>query len=234
MDNYDSLKPVMPQDGAEVDWVCLTDSVPLAMAAQERPVPDGTGGERLALMHPTGWEIIPYQRLKGEHPNRAAKAPKTHPRLFTHAPASVWLDASFRVVSPRLVVDTLTIAHERGPGIAQFVHPWRRCAIEEGMYSAELPKYADERTKLLRQIMTYTEQGMPQDWGLWATGVIARHHTHEVTVWGQRWARQIADHSYQDQVGHAFTCWKMGLRPAPLPGNHLGNQWLAYEGSGRH
>ena len=234
MDDYDVLQPVLAQDGADVQWVCLTDSTTLAMEADERLIPDDHRGERLALVHPTGWEIIPYRRLEGEHPNRAAKAPKTLPRLFTSRDASVWLDASFRVVSPRFVVDTLTIAHEQGPGIAQFRHPWRDCAMEEALYSMELPKYAGEFRRLADQMHSYRREGMPPHWGLWATGVIARHHTHDLTVWGQRWARQIADHSYQDQVSHAYVCWKTGIRPADLPGNHLGNQWLEYHGSGRH
>jgi len=234
MDEYDTLQPTLPQDGADVQWVCLTDSVRLAMESSEKLIPDGTRGERLALVHPTGWEIIPYRRQPGEHPNRAAKAPKTHPTMYTDAPASVWLDASFRVVSPRLVVDTLAIAGAGPSGIAQFVHPWRNCLFDEARESVRLPKYRDQIEALTLQESAYAHAGMPRNWGLWATGVIARHHEHDVIRWGQRWAREIADHSYQDQVSHPFVCWKTGLRPADLPGNHLGNQWLEYHGSGRH
>lgn len=225
MDDYDTLKPVLPQDGADVNWVCLTDSAEII---------NGSRWDERGLMHPTGWEILAYERPADEHPNRAAKRPKLHPAMYTGAPASVWLDASFRVVSPRFVVDTVTLAAESEHGIAQFRHPWRDCFFDEAAASCVLPKYAHEVPLIMQQADAYTEAGMPRHWGLWATGVIAREHRPEVLSWGLEWARQISVNSYQDQISHPFSLWRAGLRPVDLPGNHLGNQWLAYEGSARH
>jgi hypothetical protein len=233
MDDYDTLKPVLPQDGADVHWVCFTDSTQLRDEAVRGPVvrPDGFYVEGV-LTHPTGWEIIYYNRPGGEHPNRAAKLPKVVPGFFTHAGASVWVDASFRIVSPRLVVDTLSAAETTG--IAQFRHPWRDCLYDEVEASMALPKYADEVPRLVQQRDGYNYVGMPRHWGLWATGVIARHHTRPVLDWGQLWGTEINAHSYQDQISHPYALWRSDLRPADLPGTHLGNAWLAYEGSGRH
>lgn len=175
-----------------------------------------------------------YNRAADEHPNRAAKLPKVAPAMFTDAPASVWIDASFQVVSPRFVVDTVTIAHEAPSGIAQFVHPWRNCLFDEVNESRCLPKYAGERAVLDWQAQVYADAGMPRNWGLWATGVIAREHRPEVIRWGQRWAAEIRAHSYQDQVSHPYVSWVCDLRPASLPGTHFVNPWLQYEGSARH
>lgn len=235
MDDYDSLKVICPQDGAEVNWVCLTDSKEIrddAEAYTERLVESGT--VLAGLHHPTGWEVIYYDRPADEHPNRAAKRPKMHPGMYTGAPASVWLDASFRVTSRRFVVDTITMATASPSGIAQFRHPWRDCYFDEAAASCVLPKYADEVPLIMQQADAYVEAGMPRHWGLWATGVIARIHTRPVLDWGMAWARQINANSYQDQISHPYTLWKHGLRPVDLPGNHFGNPWLAYEGSGRH
>lgn len=234
MDNYDTLKPILPQDGADVRWTCLTDSAQLTAEASEQLVPDGDRGEQLALVHPTGWEIVPYHRPPGEHPNRAAKAPKVNPGLFTDRHVSVWLDASFRVVSNHFVRDMAAHAAGSHSGVAQFRHPWRGCLFDEIKASLELPKYAGEAQVLQRQQTVYLDASMPRNWGLWATGVIARYHTDEVLAWGAFWGREIAQHSYQDQVSHPFACWRYDTRPADLPGNHLGNRWLSYEGSGRH
>lgn len=234
MNDYDTLKPTLPQDDADVRWVCLTDSAALLAEAEERLVPDGHRGEYLALVHPTGWELMPYHRPPGEHPNRAAKAPKVNPGMFTDRLHSVWLDASFRVVSPRFAADMVAAADGSRDGVAQFRHPWRDDCMEEAMFSIGLPKYAGEADRIDRQWRAYREAGMPSAWGLWATGVIARHHTDEVLAWGAFWGREIVQHSYQDQVSHPFACWRHGIRPADLPGTHLGNEWLAYEGSGRH
>lgn len=235
MDEYDTLKPVLPQDGADVNWLCLTDSKRIRDEAEIYTNEDtGHGVYVQGLKHPTGWEIIWYDRPADEHPNRAAKRPKMHPGMYTGAPASVWVDASFRVLSPRFVVDTVTIAAESAHGIAQFKHPWRDCYFEEAAVSCVLPKYADEVPALLRQADAYVEAGMPRHWGLWATGVIARIHTRPVLDWGMAWARQIDAYSYQDQISHPYTLWKHGLRPVDLPGNHFGNPWVEYAGSGRH
>ena len=235
-DDYDTLKPVLPQDGADVEWICVTDSRKLAEEAAlvARPVIEPDAYYVTApLVHPTGWEIR-YQPRPDLHPNRAAKLPKVRPGHYTSRAASVWLDASFRVTSPRLVVDTLTYASEYGGGIAQFRHPWRDCLYDEAVTSIGLPKYAGEADRIDRQWRAYREAGMPYNWGLWACGVIARAHRADVLRWGDAWGDEIEQHSYQDQVSHPYSLWRAGLRPADLPGNHLGNQWLSYEGSGRH
>jgi hypothetical protein len=235
MDSYDTLKPICPQVGVEVDWVCLTDSVKIRDEAEIYTNEDaGRGVYVQGLKHPTGWQIIYYARGAYEHPNRAAKRPKIYPGMYTGSPASVWVDASFRVLSPRFVIDTITIAGESADGIAQFKHPWRDDYRDEADASLMLPKYADEQGLIRRQADAYDHAGMPRHWGLWATGVIARIHTRPVLEFGRMWGKQIDAYSYQDQISHPYTLWRHGLRPVDLPGDHFHNAWLAYEGSGRH
>lgn len=207
-DSYDVLKPVLPQTGVDVDWVFVTDALPSG-------VPD------------LGWRVI-YQPRLGVHPNRAAKAPKYRPWEYTDAEASIWVDASFRVVSEAFAVEALAYADP----IAQFVHPWRECLFAEAEESAGLPKYAGEPS--LEQAAHYAERGHPENWGLWATGVIARRHTDAVRELGARWAFETEMWSFQDQISQPFALREAGLRPSALPGSHLATPWLAYEGSARH
>jgi hypothetical protein len=234
-DDYDTLKPVMPQDGADVDWVCFTDSVQLRDEAARRPVirPESNYVDSV-LVHPTGWEIVWVPRPADGHPNRVAKTPKVLPGFFTDAPASVWLDASFRVVSPTFVRDVVDHATASPSGVAQFKHPWRSCTYDEAEESIRLPKYRDEAATIDLQALHMLKEGMPRGWGLWATGVIARLHTRKILDWGTDWGTEIGRYSYQDQISHPFTCWRHGIRPADLPGTHLANRWLQYEGSARH
>lgn len=209
---YDTLKPVMPQSGLDVDWVLVTD---------DTSIRSGT----------LGWRVVHLPR-PGMHPNRAAKYPKLHPWEFTSAARSVWLDASFRVMSPDFVDGALAYAPSANP-IAQFVHPWRDCVYAEAGESARLAKYAGE--DFGPQVKDARAEGHPEHWGLWATGVIARQHDDlRVGDLGQDWADLIDRFTFQDQVSQPVALRSAGLRPAALPGTHFANPWLTYEGSERH
>ncbi|MEH0542992.1 DUF616 domain-containing protein [Streptomyces sp. B21-105] len=212
-DSYDDLKPVLPQVEAGVDWVFVTDDPVLGAKSSH-----------------LGWRVV-FEPREGVHPNRAAKHPKYEPWRYTDAPVSVWVDASFRIVSDRFAVEATAGLTDVEP-IAQFVHPWRDCLYAEAKESAGLAKYAGE--PVLEQADHYSEMGHPENWGLWATGVIARHHTDAVRELGARWLHETYQWSFQDQISQPYALRVMGLRPSALPGNHLATPWLAYEGSARH
>lgn len=209
-DGYDTLKPVQPQKDIDVEWICVTDGA---------PHPDAEAAE--------GWTLV-YEPHNGVHPNRAAKRAKFAPWEYTSADASIWIDASFKVVSGRFAVEVLALADP----IAQFAHPWRDCLFEEAAASALLPKYSGE--PIIKQGSYYRARGHPEHWGLWAAGVIARRHTDKVRQLGAAWAHEVNVWSFQDQVSQPYALRMVGLRPATLPGSHLANAWLKYEGSGRH
>lgn len=205
---YDALKPPLPQTGVDVEWILVTDTMPDAEQA-------------------AGWTIV-HEPHPGIHPNRAAKHAKFRPWEYTDAPASIWVDASFRVTSTEFAADALKHAEP----IAQFAHPWRDCLYLEADASLLLAKYEGE--PIGEQAHYYRALGHPEHWGLWAAGVIARQHTIEVQRLGMAWTHEVNLWSFQDQVSEPFALRKAGLRPAALPGTHFVNPWLAYEGSGRH
>lgn len=205
-DAYDTVKPVLAQAGVEVDWVLVTDREP----ADAR-----------------GWRVVVEPR-PDVLPVRAAKAPKFEPWKYTDAPASIWIDASFRVVSP----DFATSAMEYATPIAQFVHPWRSCLYDEAIEIAALGM--DPEGAAAWQTKRYREAGHPTGWGLWASGVIARRHTAAVKRMGAAWAREVESGSARDQVSQPYVLRQAKLKPVALPGTHLANPWLKYEGSGRH
>lgn len=209
-DGYDELKPTLPQKDVSVDWVLVTDDEALKDTPAVR-----------------GWRVV-YEPRPGVHPNRAAKHPKYEPWKYTAADRSVWVDASFRIISETFAAEALAHADP----IAQFQHPWRDCLYAEAKESAGLAKYAGE--PVLEQADSYRQAGHPEGWGLWATGVIARQHTDAVRELGVRWLAETYEWSFQDQISQPFALRETGLRPAVFPGNHLATPWLAYEGSARH
>ena len=211
-DGYDELKPLLPQAGVDVEWICVHDGVP----------PDAVAAQ--------GWTLV-YEPREGVHPNRAAKHPKYEPWKYTDAPVSRWVDASFRIMSDRFAVEATAGLTDVEP-IAQFQHPWRDCLFAEAKESAGLAKYAGE--PVLEQAESYRTAGHPEGWGLWATGVIARRHTEAVRKMGWLWLAETYRWSFQDQISQPFALREKGLRPTAFPGSHLATPWLAYEGSGRH
>lgn len=172
-----------------------------------------------------GWRILVVPRTC--HPNLAAKQAKACPWVFTQADSVVWIDGSFRVTSPTFVCDVLELADP----IAQFVHPWRSCVYDEAEVSIGMPKYAG--LPCLEQVERYREFH-PTYWGLWASGVIARHRCQVVEEFGRRWLDECEQWTFQDQLSEAPMLNLHGLRPTELPGNHLANEWLSFEPSGEH
>lgn len=207
-DRYDTVKPVLEQAGVDVEWILVTDTFPDAEAAQ-------------------GWTVV-HEPRPDMLPVRAAKAPKFEPWKYTDAPASIWVDASFRVVSPDFAAGVMGYATP----IAQFVHPWRSCLYDEAIEIAALGKDPDGAAAW--QTKRYREAGHPTGWGLWASGVIARRHTAAVKRMGAGWAREVESGSARDQVSQPYVLRQAKLKPVALPGTHLANPWLKYEGSDRH
>jgi len=205
---YDVLKPVLWQEGLDAEWVLVTD---------DGSIPDGH----------LGWRVV-YEPRPGVPPARAAKHPKFRPWEYTDAPASVWIDGSIRVTSPRFAAAALASADP----IAQFAHPDRDCIYTEAEVAAAIPRYAGE--PIVEQAASYREAGHPEHWGLWAATVIARRHTDDVQVLGEVWTAEVDRWSYEDQISQPVILRNLGLRPAVLPGYYRANQWLRLEASGKH
>jgi len=212
--NYDVIKPVLPQDGADVEWILVTD---------DEQVPDGY----------LGWHVI-REPHPGMDPMRAAKKPKLRPWLYTDAPASIWIDGSYRVLSPSFATDVMACARP----LAQFPHSDRTCLFDEAAVSPGIPKYAGE--PIAEQAAWYRTRGHPERWGLWSTSAIARVHTAQVRDMGRRWQAETDLWSTQDQVSQPYVLRLTGLRPALLPGlgdglpAYRSSRWLRLEASGEH
>lgn len=208
-DNYDTLKPVVAQSNVEVEWILVTDVQP---------------------EDSLGWTIVVEPR-PNLNPKTASKPPKTTPWKYTDSDSSIYIDASFRIISPTMVYDMMVMLSEENP-IAQWVHPWRNCCYDEARYCMDLGKYAGQPLK--EMIHRYMQHGHPAHWGLWASGCIARKHTPAIKQFGLDWQNEINHYGFQCQVSEPSCLRVNGLRPISLPGTHFANPWMQYEASGRH
>lgn len=164
-----------------------------------------------------GWTTV-VEQADGD-PRMQAKRPKCLPWEYADADFSLWLDAS--------LVPTVNVALSVcADGMTQHRHIERNDFLDEAHASVPNAKY--DRYPVLKQADTYLAEGMPRQWGLYCTGLIGRPHTEAVREHGRLWWDEIRRWSTQDQVSHPYCCWKLGIRPIPLPGHVLRNRSVWY------
>jgi hypothetical protein len=179
-----------------------------------------------------GWQNCVIHEIPHVHPRLAAKVAKCDPtRFMFDCPTEtvVWLDASAHVRNSQRFADVVN-AFSAHDAIAQFVHPDRSDIAEEAFVSATMEKYKSQ--KVCQQAALYKRRGLPDDWGLWATGMIVYHpNAFDLGSFGNAWLAEQVAWTYQDQISEPYLLWLAGYRPAPLPGNLRDNgfvEWMPH------
>lgn len=200
--DYDELVDPPVQDGVD-DYVAVVD--------RHHP------GTRL-------WRQVIEPRTH-MHPRLAAKVAKCRPDWYTDCGRTVWIDGGARLLHQ----GAAQWAAEHGP-FAQFVHPERQDIEAEAMVSAGMRKYADQ--PVLEQVAYYKKLGMPDNFGLWATGMIVRDNTFNSPgrLMGEMWMAEQIRWTYQDQLSWPFLLWRSVFRPSPLGGALWGNPHVQFTG----
>ena len=146
-------------------------------------------------------------------PRRTARRCKALPhRYMPDADAWIWVDSNIRErVPPQVLMDYCA-----GDLCAQ-KHWKRRCVYPEIAACLTLDK--GDPTQLREQAVRFRKAGMPDNWGLAATGVLIRRNTARAQALNEAWWSEIARGSARDQVSFAYTCWRLGMRWDVLPGD---------------
>jgi hypothetical protein len=165
-----------------------------------------------------GWEVVvePRPHL---HPNVAAKIPKFLPARYCDDRYVIWMDAN-TIAGPQLVERTLIALTGGETGvaswIAQFPHPLRDCIYDEVGASRGAPGLAKYDGQMMEeQVAQYRAVGMPEHWGLWATGVIGSRPQAQLDF-RREWLEQVVLWSMQDQLSQPFLLWRHHVRPVPI------------------
>ena len=187
------------------------------------PVPEGVDDAVLITDTPvrSGWRNV--VEPSGEHPRMAAKRPRCRPDLYTDCDASLWIDGSVHVLDDRFV----RLVRERlsQHDIVLWDHPEDRdCFLQEAQHCHDWPKYRDG--PLLEQAQHYLDEGMPEHFGLWATGSIARRHTDRMRALGDAWLDEMKRWTIQDQVSLPYLLWRDGIVPGTFGIDQLDNDMV--------
>lgn len=187
------------------------------------PVPEGVDDAVLITDVPvrSGWRNI--VEPSEVHPRLAAKRPRCRPDLYTDCEASLWMDGSVHVLDGRflrLVREQLS-QHE----LVLWDHPEERdCFLQEANHCHDWPKYREG--PLLQQAAHYLSEGMPEHFGLWATGSIARRHSDGMQRLGDAWLSEMERWTIQDQVSLPYLLWREGIVPGTFGLDQLDNDMV--------
>ena len=184
-----------PVNAGNTRFICFTD---------ERPDPPSAT-----------WEIEVRPAKRGT-PRMDAKWFKMNPHdALPGCDLSIWIDGSIRLTSAEEFV-RMCLAAVDGNGIAFYAHPERQDIYKEVEESRKLPqKYGGEPME--EQVASYRSEGLPDDHGLWAGGIIVRdHRVPWVRELNERWLGECEQWSIQDQLSLPYVFWKLERRPAEI------------------
>lgn len=183
------------------------------------------------------WNIVCVDFIYRD-PRRTARLFKCLPHmLFPNHEVSFWIDGNFEVSDAFFEF----AGQHHNDGLLCFQHPARDCLYQEA--KACLSKGKDDAALIRRQIGRYRHDGMPEHYGLIASGVLVRrHHDDNVIRLCFEWLREINDYSVRDQLAFPFVAWKLGIKyslfsksMARAPGLRYRphSKWIFYDRRGR-
>jgi hypothetical protein len=187
------------------------------------PVPEGVDDAVLVTDVPvrSGWRNV--VEPSGAHPRLAAKRPRCRPDLYTDCEASLWMDGSIHVLDHRFVA--LVRGQLEEHEVVLWDHPEDRdCFLEEARHCHDWGKWPDE--PILAQADHYLAEGMPEHFGLWATGSIARMHTDRMKSLGDAWLAEMQRWTIRDQISLPYLFWRAGIRPGTFGIDQLDNDMV--------
>ena len=174
------------------DYICFTDLNPEDLKS-EVPLKDSI------------WEIRhpPGSNTDGAKFSRQIKI--LHDQYLPDYKLSLYIDTRFRTsinvdrfVKANLINDIAVMTHNR-----------RTCLYKEAEYLLHMPEYAKISDVIRKQVAFYKSVGMPEDYGLWAPGIMIRRHGVEKLFQMMRmWYEQMALYSPRDQLSFAYSKWR--------------------------
>jgi hypothetical protein len=178
-DGIDDLLPPLTHR-PEYEYVCFTD----------RPFKSKS------------WKMRPLLK-KLDDPRRTARYHKTLGCNEIDADMTLWQDGKIQLsADPDRLFSQLN-----GSAVALFRHPKRDCAYREGVRVIHLRKSDPMLVKT--QMRAYHEEGHPENWGLFETGVVAR--SRQAQKLNKLWWEQIEEFTERDQISLPFVLRKHSI-----------------------
>ncbi len=181
--DYDELHEPLVID-PKVDYICFTDQANIKSDVWKIKHVENNANIDLRLFT-RQFKLMPHRFL---------------PEYAT----SVWMDASMQITN----------------SIVELIHKYQVCSDmlffpHEGtcIYDIALgEQYREKKEKLLRQMVTYYEDGYPIDNGIIFGGFLVRNHNQNRVIDAmEEWYSHVEKYSMRDQLSLPYVLWKQNL-----------------------
>lgn len=200
----------------DVEHVCFTDRMTTDKGLWTHELtedwPTMLGGSTRIRPVRQLWDVRVI-KPKFSHRKQARHCKTMVHEYLPDADVTVWLDGNVRLMLP---VKRMVRKWLGDKDFATFNHPDRKCLQEEAKFCIRAGK--GNKAKLMAQVATYQQAGMPARWGLPETKCVIRRNTPKMVKLNEAWWQEIQRHSIRDQVSLPYVCWKLGIRWKAIPG----------------
>lgn len=154
------------------------------------------------------WEIRYEPIYQHLHPRLRAKFYKL---MCPFKGLSLFIDGSIEIVDKDIIEK---LSKYLKNGWATYTHPaGRKTLTQELEDSLRMEKY--QNVPIREQVDYYLKQGFPDDFGLWACGVMLRDGKFE--DFGSKWMLENLAWTYQDQISLPYLVWKEKFKLDTIP-----------------
>jgi hypothetical protein len=193
--DYDDLKePINRPPNAHQNWkfICFTDNPNIkTINAYEEEIP----------RNESIWEIRPIQQRK-ETDEKTARWHKINFHKVIETQESMWIDGTFFINTDLKRWWRRNNNHE----FTAINHPFDDCPYKD-IRSCISAEKGDTFT-LMRQALHYKDDGLPENYGLIASGILMRRLTNNVTSFCEKWWDEVERYTQRDQSAFSYVKWK--------------------------
>jgi len=159
-----------------------------------------------------------------------AKVYKILPHKFLNCDVSIWLDGNIYLkIPPEELVEQWLEDYD----MVVFRHPNRDCVFVEAMVARQVPKVnsdPDAVKSIDEQIKDYKLRNIPENMGLYETGVIVRRHNEQVKRFNEAWWAEICRYSQRDQLSFPIVLKEVPLKLKIIESDVRRNEFFTYKG----
>jgi hypothetical protein len=162
------------------------------------------------------WEICHIDFISNDIDNRKkARYLKTNPhKVLPNHDISIWMDHCFEPIFTN-TTEFLNKIHFSDSQVMSYSHSERNCTYKES--EIVINRKLDYPQVVQSQISRYQNEGFPENYGLFETGLTIRKNNNEVNQFNEAWWNEINKFSGRDQLSQVYSSWKTNVPITPIP-----------------